>query len=123
MSRFLTPSRRTSRRASISCRHRPAASPTRRRSTRPSEAVGGTGRSWPRAIMGASPAHRGAHAAILAALAAALLAGSGCTSRNGGPHVETANNVVLTAAQRQHVQLYTVAQSQFRHTLETTAAI
>ena len=73
--------------------------------------------------MGASPAHRGAHAAILAALAAALLAGSGCTSRNSGPHVETANNVVLTAAQRQHVQLYTVAQSQFRHTLETTAAI
>jgi cobalt-zinc-cadmium efflux system membrane fusion protein len=73
--------------------------------------------------MAASAAHRGAHAALLAALAAALLGGGGCTSRNSGPHVETANNVVLTAAQREHLQLYTVAQSQFRHTLETTAAI
>ena len=29
----------------------------------------------------------------------------------------------LTAAQRQHIQLYTVAPSRFRRTVETTAAV
>jgi cobalt-zinc-cadmium efflux system membrane fusion protein len=55
---------------------------------------------------------------------AALLAGSGCTSKveNSAPTV-TPSNVRLTAAQRQNVHLYTVAPSRFRRTLETTAAV
>jgi membrane fusion protein, heavy metal efflux system len=35
----------------------------------------------------------------------------------------TASNARLTAAQREHIQLYTVAQSRFRRTVETTAAV
>ena len=58
------------------------------------------------------------------ALAAALLSCSACTSRvdNSAPAV-TATNVRLTAAQRPHIQLYTVAPSRFRRTLETTGAV
>jgi cobalt-zinc-cadmium efflux system membrane fusion protein len=63
-------------------------------------------------------------AALAAAAVAAVLAGSGCTSRDGNsaPAV-TANNVRLTADQRQHIQLYTLAPARFRRTLEATAAV
>ena len=64
-----------------------------------------------------------ARAAAFAALAV-VLTGSGCTSRDGNsaPAV-TANNVSLTADQRRHLQLYTLASARFRRTLETTAAV
>ncbi len=66
---------------------------------------------------------RSGRAAALAAVAA-LLSGSGCTSRvDNNPQAVTASNVRLTAAQRQNLKLYTVAQSRFRRTLETTAAV
>jgi membrane fusion protein, heavy metal efflux system len=68
-------------------------------------------------------AQRCAHAAALAVLAA-ILGGGACTSReDNGPQAQSASNVTLTAAQRQNIQLYTVATSRFRRTLETTAAI
>ncbi len=58
------------------------------------------------------------------AAVAAVLAFSGCMSReDNSPPAVTASNVTLTAAQRQHLQLYTVAPSRFRRTLETTAAV
>jgi len=55
---------------------------------------------------------------------AAILTFSSCTSKvdnNTAP--VTASNVRLTDAQRKHIQLYTVALSRFRRTLETTAAV
>jgi cobalt-zinc-cadmium efflux system membrane fusion protein len=53
-----------------------------------------------------------------------MLAGSGCTSGvDNNPQSATATNVRLTAAQRQHIQLYTVAPSRFRRTVETTGAV
>lgn len=62
-------------------------------------------------------------AAALAAVAA-VLSGSGCTSKvDNSPATVTASNVRLTAAQRQNIHLYTVAPSRFRRTLETTAAV
>jgi membrane fusion protein, heavy metal efflux system len=66
---------------------------------------------------------RASRAAALAAVAAVLF-GTGCTSRveNSSAPV-TASNVKLTAAQRQNIHLYTVAPSRFRRTLETTAAV
>lgn len=68
-------------------------------------------------------APRSAQAMALAAVAALLSAG-GCTSREAnGASAVTASNVRLTAAQRQNIQLYTLAPSRFRRTLETTAAI
>jgi membrane fusion protein, heavy metal efflux system len=77
----------------------------------------------PRSQRAPRDAQRRAHAAALAAVAA-VLAGSGCTSRDAnGPQAQIASNVTLTAAQRQNIQLYTVATSPFRRTLETTAAI
>ncbi len=64
-----------------------------------------------------------AHAAALAALAA-VLAGGGCSSRGAeNAPAATASNVRLTAAQRQNIQLHTLAPTRFRRTLETTAAI
>jgi cobalt-zinc-cadmium efflux system membrane fusion protein len=55
---------------------------------------------------------------------AAVLALSGCTSRDdNNPALVTATNIKPTAAQRQNIQLYTVAQSRYRRTLETTAAV
>lgn len=77
----------------------------------------GRGRRAPRFAPGA------VRAAALATLAA-MLSVVGCTSREGdnAPAV-TASNVRLTAPQRQHLQLYTLAASRFRRTLETTAAI
>lgn len=62
-------------------------------------------------------------AAALAAVAV-VLAGNSCTSRDGNSApVVTANNVRLTADQRQHIQLRTLAAARFRRTLETTAAV
>ena len=66
---------------------------------------------------------RNPHPAALVALAAVLSGGS-CTSRvDNNPATVTASNVRLTAAQRQHIQLYTVAPSRFRRTIEATGAV
>lgn len=55
---------------------------------------------------------------------AAVLAFNGCSSRDdSNPATVIASNMKLTAAQRQHIQLYTVAPSHYHRTLETTAAV
>jgi len=57
-------------------------------------------------------------------LVAAVLSCGACTSRiDNDSQAVTATNVRLTAAQRQHIQLYTVAPSRFRRTIETTGAV
>jgi membrane fusion protein, heavy metal efflux system len=77
------------------------------------------GRSWRAPPF--SP--RASHAAALLAVAA-VLSGSGCTSRvDNNPTTVAASNVRLTSAQRQNIHLHTVAPSRFRRTLETTAAV
>ncbi len=64
---------------------------------------------------------RESHPLALVAVAAVLC--GGCTSRDSHPTGVTPSNVRLTAAQRQHIQLYTVAPSSFRRTIETTGAV
>jgi membrane fusion protein, heavy metal efflux system len=62
------------------------------------------------------------HGLALAAFTAALC--GGCSARvDNNPSTLTASNVRLTAPQRQHLQLYTVAPSRFTRTLETTGAV
>jgi cobalt-zinc-cadmium efflux system membrane fusion protein len=62
------------------------------------------------------------HPAALLAVAAVL--SCGCSSRvDNNANTVTASNVRLTAAQRQHIQLYTVTLSKFRRTIETTGAV
>jgi membrane fusion protein, heavy metal efflux system len=59
----------------------------------------------------------------MAALAA-ITAGSGCSSRPADDTAATAPGTVrLTAAQRQRLELHTVAPSTFRRTLETTGIV
>ena len=58
--------------------------------------------------------------------AAALVAG--CSSKTDGdtnapPASSTPHDVTMTAEQRQHIKLYTVAPSTFRKTTETTGAV
>jgi cobalt-zinc-cadmium efflux system membrane fusion protein len=63
------------------------------------------------------------HIAAFAAVAA-VLSGSGCTSRvDNNPPAANASNVRLTDAQRQHIHLFTVAPSRFRRTIEATGAV
>ncbi len=58
------------------------------------------------------------------AVLAAVLVSSGCTSKDdNNAATPTASNIKLTAAQRQNIQFYTVAQSRYHRTLETTAAV
>jgi membrane fusion protein, heavy metal efflux system len=95
-------------------------------------AVGGKGGILPRVIMGNSitrPQHpirdrlRTPYSSALAVLTA-VLAFSGCTSRDDNKTpIVTASNTRLTAAQRKNIQLYTVAPSRYHRTLETTAAV
>ena len=66
---------------------------------------------------------RNTHPAALLAVVAVLSVG-GCTSRvDSNPTTVAASNVRLTAAQRQHIHLYTVAPSRFRRTIESTGAV
>jgi membrane fusion protein, heavy metal efflux system len=63
-------------------------------------------------------------AQLAVAAAAAVLGGSGCTSRvDNNLQTVTATNVRLTAAQRQSIHLYTVAPARFHRTIETTGAV
>ena len=55
-----------------------------------------------------------------------LVSFTGCSSKvDSNPETSsvTASNVTLTAAQRQKIQLYTVAPSKFRKTTETTGTV
>ncbi|HEY3851956.1 MAG TPA: efflux RND transporter periplasmic adaptor subunit, partial [Steroidobacteraceae bacterium] len=62
-------------------------------------------------------------ALAVAALATAACL-SGCSTRDEPPAVPpTAGNVKLTAAQRQHVRVYTVESSRFHETVETTGVV
>ena len=58
------------------------------------------------------------------ALLAAVVSGSGCSSRvDTNASSVTANNVRLTPAQRQRIHLYTVDPSRFRRTVEITGVV
>jgi membrane fusion protein, heavy metal efflux system len=62
--------------------------------------------------------------AVAAAAWGVSLAGcSPKTDNNPGTSSTTVSNVTLTAAQRQNIQLYTVAPSKFRKTIDTTGAV
>jgi membrane fusion protein, heavy metal efflux system len=67
------------------------------------------------------------HAFGVAVLTIALIAPfTGCSSKTeNNPETSsvTVSNVTLTAAQRQNVQLYTVAPSKFHKTIDTTGAV
>ena len=57
---------------------------------------------------------------------AAIVAGAGCSSQNAGnsPAATTAaSNVTLTAAQRQHLQIETIAPITFRRSIDTTGVV
>ncbi|HEY8681976.1 MAG TPA: efflux RND transporter periplasmic adaptor subunit [Rhodanobacter sp.] len=57
---------------------------------------------------------------------AIVMAGTGCSSSSddSAPAAsETASNVTMTAAQRQHIRLYTVATSNYSKTIETTGTV
>ncbi|WP_254424570.1 efflux RND transporter periplasmic adaptor subunit [Rhodanobacter sp. C05] len=63
-------------------------------------------------------------------LIAVMLSSAGCSSRNDNKTdssaqtaATTVSNVTLTADQRQHIQLYTVAASQFHQTVQAIGAV
>jgi len=66
-----------------------------------------------------------AHVPKVAVLVLALMAFTACTSKTGGNQASsvTASNVRLTAAQREHVQLYTVQPARFHRTVVTTGLV
>ncbi len=68
------------------------------------------------------PAH--ASAPVVAMVILAALAGCSPIADTGAPSGSaTARDVTLTAAQQQHIRLYTVAASQFRGTIDTTGIV
>ncbi len=58
-----------------------------------------------------------------AAAAIAILAGCSPRSDAAASEANTPHNTTLTAAQRQHIQLYTVVPSQYRRTIEATGVV
>ncbi|HEY8011878.1 MAG TPA: efflux RND transporter periplasmic adaptor subunit [Rudaea sp.] len=67
---------------------------------------------------------RGLAAAVMAMAILASLAGcSSQTDDNSKAAAATATNVTLTAAQRQHINLYTAAPSKFHKTIDTTGVV
>ncbi len=63
------------------------------------------------------------HALMVAAAIAWLTGCSPKVEGNGGTASVTVSNVTLTSAQRQKVQLFTVAPAKFRKTVETTGTV
>jgi len=64
--------------------------------------------------------------AVVAMALAMIALCTGCSSRPGSdaqPTSTTARNVTLTATQRQHIRLYTVAPSDYRKTVQTTGTV
>ena len=79
---------------------------------------------WHRQDLTADDHGNSSDALVPARRSAAVLAFSGCSSKvDNTPATVTATNPRLTDAQRQNIQLYTVAPSRFRRTVETTAAV
>ena len=66
--------------------------------------------------------NRNVHAGLAAALAAVLLI-AGCSPKSDNNQAAAANNVKLTPEQRRNIKLYTVAQSKFRKTFDTTGVV
>jgi membrane fusion protein, heavy metal efflux system len=67
---------------------------------------------------------RGLSVALIAATAALSLPGCSAKTDGGAPASSApTGNVTLTAAQRQHIQLYAVQLSKFHGTIETTATV
>src|SRR5271169_5266071 len=67
-----------------------------------------------------------ARAPAVAVWAVAVMSFTSCSSKtDSNPETAsvTANNARLTAAQREHVQLYTVQPSRFHRTIETTGVV
>jgi cobalt-zinc-cadmium efflux system membrane fusion protein len=74
----------------------------------------------------ANMTNRSLHEALRAACIAVMaLLFAGCSPKpdNNDQAAVTATNVTLTADQRQHIRLYTVAASKFHKTLETSGAV
>jgi cobalt-zinc-cadmium efflux system membrane fusion protein len=70
--------------------------------------------------------HRGKfpRAITAAVMAVATIAFAGCSPKSDkAPASDTASNVTLTADQRQHIRLYTVAASRFHKTVEASGAV
>src|SRR4029077_18375321 len=82
------------------------------------------GHRAPAGNAGAHPAAV-AHLPKVGVLVLALMAFTACTSKTGGNQASsmTASNVRLAAAQREHVQLYTVQPSRFHRTVVTTGLV
>ncbi len=62
-------------------------------------------------------------AAVIAVVTLVSFAGCSPKTDSGEQQSVTASNVTLTAAQRQHVRLYTVASSRIHKTIETSGAV
>lgn len=62
-------------------------------------------------------------AALLIGAALASLAGCSKAPNENRPTAPAANSVTLTAAQRQNIRLFTVAQSTFHKTIDTTGSV
>lgn len=62
---------------------------------------------------------------VLAATLATAIALAGCSSSQGTPPAaaDTPHNVTLTAAQQQSIRLYTVANTSFHRTVDTTGTV
>ncbi len=79
-----------------------------------------------RPVADAARAVKVARVPAVAMLAGAVMAFAGCSSRtDSNPQTAsvTAGNVTLTAAQREHLQLYTVRPSGFHRTVEATGVV
>ena len=63
------------------------------------------------------------HATLIALAAACALCGCSSKAENNATTTVSASDARLTDAQRKNIQLYTVAESRFRRTVETTAAV
>ena len=83
--------------------------------------AGGTALTWQLINM-----ENKSFAPALAVLALAVMSVTGCGSKTDTSQPSaafTANNARLSAAQREHVQLYTVQPSRFHRTIETTGVV
>src|SRR4051812_3779326 len=70
-----------------------------------------------------SSSHMLGRTAIVTALALTVMLSACSKSETTAKPAAAAANVTLTAAQRQNVRLYTVAQSKFRKSIETSGAV
>src|SRR5579862_872277 len=113
------PSRPTRTRRSALCRRRPTASRTRLRSSRRSAGAGGGAPTWRGPNMANKPT-RG----VLALAAATALLVAGCSGKDHNTEAKpAAGGVSLTAAQRQHIRLFTIRPASFEGTVQTFGVV